>query len=61
MSAEETSTQVELVFTDALEREDLMDQVIARLDDPAGRPLADPGTDDEARPILLAVTDIHTA
>lgn len=45
------------MFTDALEREHLMDQVMARLDNPAGRPLADPATDDPARPILLAVSD----
>jgi len=57
VSAEETSTQVQLVFTDALEREGLMEQVIARIDRPGGRPLADPAVDDAARPILLAVSD----
>jgi putative transposase len=57
VSGEETSTQVQLVFTDALEREDLMAEVIVRLDSPTGRPLADPATDDPARPILLAVSD----
>src|SRR3954471_4015604 len=55
--AEETSTQVQLVFTDALEREGLMEQVAARLNSPDGRPVADPTTDDAARPILLAVSD----
>jgi transposase InsO family protein len=53
VSAEETSTQVEVAFTDALEIEGLLDAVAARLDN--GR--ADPYTDDEARPILLAVSD----
>ena len=57
VSGEESSVQVQLVFTDALEREDLMDAVLARLDDPTGRALADPSTDDPARPILLAVSD----
>jgi len=53
VSAEETSTQVEIAFTDALEIEGLLDAVHARLDN--GR--ADPYTDDEHRPILLAVSD----
>lgn len=53
VSAEETSTQVEVAFTDALEIEGLLDAVQARLDN--GR--ADPYTDDEHRPILLAVSD----
>jgi putative transposase len=53
VSVEETSTQVELAFTAALEAEGLMDQVDARLDD--GR--VDLGVDDETRPILLAVSD----
>lgn len=53
VSTEETSTQVELAFTHALEAEGLLDQVDARHDD--GR--VDLATDDEARPILLAVSD----
>lgn len=57
VSGEETSTQVQLVFTDALEREGLMDAVVARLDRPDGRTVADPTVDDEHRPILLAVSD----
>jgi transposase InsO family protein len=57
VSGEESSTQIQLVFTDALEAEDLMEQVLARIDSPTGRPLADPVTDDPARPILLAVSD----
>jgi putative transposase len=57
VSGEETSTQVQLVFTDALEGEELMDQVLARIDRPDGRVLADPTVDDEHRPILLAVSD----
>ena len=57
VSAEETSTQVQLVFTDALEAEGLMSQVLARLDRPDGRVVADPTVDDEHRPILLAMSD----
>jgi transposase InsO family protein len=53
VSSEETSTQVELAFTVALELEGLLDAVDARHDD--GR--VDIGTDDDARPILLAVSD----
>src|SRR6478752_3525424 len=57
VSGEETSTQVQLVFTDALEREDLMDDVLARIHRPDGRTVADPTVDDEHRPVLLAVSD----
>jgi len=53
VSSEETSTQVELAFTAALEAEGLLEAVDARHDDG----LVDIGTDDEARPILLAVSD----
>jgi transposase InsO family protein len=53
VSAEETSTQVELAFTAALEAEGLLDHVDRRHGD--GR--VDLGVDDEARPILLAVSD----
>ncbi|MCB9427645.1 MAG: transposase family protein [Actinobacteria bacterium] len=53
VSVEETSTQVELGFTHALQTEGLLEAVDARHDD--GR--VDIGTDDQARPILLAVSD----
>jgi putative transposase len=52
LSSEETSTQVEIVFTDALAAERLLELVEARADG-----LVDPAVDDEARPILLAVSD----
>lgn len=53
VSVEETSTQVEIGFTDALEVEGLLDLVEAR--DSDGR--IDLGVDDETRPILLAISD----
>lgn len=53
VSVEETSTQVELAFTQALEVEGLLGTVDARHDDGT----VDIGVDDEARPILLAVSD----
>jgi len=52
VSAEETSTQVEVVVTEALEREGLVELVTARHDG-----LVDPTTDDPSRPILLAMSD----
>jgi putative transposase len=52
LSAEETSTQVQVVFTDALEREGLAELVAARQD---GR--VDLAQDDPGRPLLLAVSD----
>ena len=52
VSVEETSTQVEVGFTDALDTEGLLDAVERRQDG-----LVDLDTDDEARPILLAVSD----
>jgi putative transposase len=52
VSAEETSTQIEIVFTDALEAEGLLEQVTAIQDG-----LARIDVDDEARPVLLAVSD----
>jgi len=52
VSAEETSTQIEIVFTDALEVEGILDQVTAIQDG-----LARIDVDDEARPVLLAVSD----
>jgi transposase InsO family protein len=52
VSAEETSTQVQVVFTEALEAEGLLALVAARQDG-----LVDPSIDDPARPILLALSD----
>ena len=52
VSAEETSTQVEVVFTDALDREGLLERVTARHDG-----LVDPTVDDPSRPVLLALSD----
>jgi len=52
VSAEETATQVEVVFTEALEREGLLELVGARQDGPV-----DPTVDDPSRPILLAMSD----
>lgn len=52
VSAEETSTQVQVVFADALAAEGLMAAVEARQDE-----VVDPGVDDERRPILLAMSD----
>ncbi|MEI2785473.1 MAG: integrase core domain-containing protein [Candidatus Nanopelagicales bacterium] len=53
VSVEETSTQVELAFTAALQAEGLLEAVDARHDD--GR--VDISADDQTRPILLAVSD----
>jgi putative transposase len=53
VSVEETSTQVELAFTAALEAEGLLDLVEARHQDGT----VDLTVDDETRPILLAVSD----
>jgi transposase len=55
VSAEETSTQVQVVFTEALEREGLAALVGGRQDG-----LADPTVDDPSRPVLLAMSDIHS-
>lgn len=52
VSSEETSTQVQVVFTDALEAEGLLAEVEARADR-----LVDPAVEDPSRPILLAVSD----
>ncbi|HET9565558.1 MAG TPA: DDE-type integrase/transposase/recombinase [Mycobacterium sp.] len=52
VSAEETSTQVEVGFTDALAAEGLLEAVERRADG-----LVDLDIDDDARPILLAVSD----
>ena len=53
VSSEETSTQVELAFTAALEAEGLLKAVDARHDDG----LLDASENDQERPILLAVSD----
>ena len=53
VSAEETSTQVELAFTAALDGEGLLEVIDARHAD--GR--VDLAVDDQAGPILLAVSD----
>lgn len=53
VSVEETSTQVEIGFTDALEREGLLELIEGRHDDGT----VDLGVADETRPILLAVSD----
>jgi transposase InsO family protein len=53
VSVEETSTQVKLAFTIALEAEGLLEAVEARYSDD----LIDPAVDDERRPVLLAVSD----
>jgi putative transposase len=52
VSAEESSTQVQVLFTDALAAEGLLALVEARQDG-----LVDPSVDDESRPILLAMSD----
>ncbi len=52
VSAEETSTQIQVLFTDALAAEGLLPLVEARQDG-----LVDPTVDDESRPILLAMSD----
>jgi putative transposase len=52
VSAEETSTQIQVVFTDALEAEGLMERIAARQNGEM-----DLTVDDPARPILLAVSD----
>jgi putative transposase len=49
VSAEETSTQVQVVFTDALEAEGLLERISGRQDG-----LVDPTVDDPSRPVLLA-------
>ena len=53
VSVEETATQVEIGFTDALDREGLLELVDARHADGT----VDLGVADETRPILLAVSD----
>jgi transposase InsO family protein len=52
VSSEEPSTQLEVVFTQALEREGLLERVTARHEG-----LVDPTVDDPSRPILLILSD----
>jgi hypothetical protein len=52
VSVEETSTQLQVVFCEALEREKLLERVTARQDG-----LVDCTVDDPARPVLLALSD----
>jgi transposase InsO family protein len=52
VSAEQTSTQIQVAFTEALEAEGLLDLVLARADG-----TVDMNRDDPTRPILLAVSD----
>jgi transposase InsO family protein len=56
VSIEETSTQVQVAFMDALESEGLLELVEARQDQPPPDPLAF-DDHDELPPILLAVSD----
>lgn len=55
VSSEETSTQIQIVFTDALEVEGLLEHITAIQDG-----LARIDIDDPARPVLLAVSDNGT-
>ena len=55
VSVEATSTQVQVLFTEALEAEGLLELVTARQDG-----LVDLTVDDPARPVLLALSDIHS-
>jgi transposase len=52
VSAEETSTQVQVVFCDALEAEGLLERISGRQDG-----LVDPTVDDPSQPVLLALSD----
>lgn len=56
VSAEETSTQVQVLFMDALEREGLLALIEARMDEPPVDPLSFTAQD-ELTPVLLAVSD----
>jgi len=53
VSVEETSTQVEVGFTQALQAEGLLERIDAR----HGDGVVDLSVDDEQRPILLAISD----
>jgi putative transposase len=67
VSPEETSTQVEVAFTDALEREGLWEAADARATEAlraalasGDRAAAELAIDDGQLPLLLAISDIHT-
>lgn len=55
VSSEETTTQVQAAFTDALESEGLFDAAVERAEELAQR--IDPDLDDGVSPVLLAVSD----
>lgn len=57
VSVEETSTQVELAFTAALEAEGLLEAVDARSQDGGQDGLVDPSVEEDTRPVLLVVSD----
>jgi putative transposase len=57
VSIEETSTQVQVVFMDALEAEGLLELVEARQDAPPPDPLSLDAAVDVLPPVLLAVSD----
>ena len=57
VSIEETSTQVQVVFLDALESEGLLEQIEARQDAAAPDPLSFDADVDVLAPVLLAVSD----
>ena len=57
VSIEETSTQVQVVFMDALEAEGLLELIEARQDAPAPDPLSLDADVDVLAPVLLAVSD----
>jgi hypothetical protein len=67
VSAEESSTQVEVAFTDALQREGLWEAANTRATEALVSALAsgdrdavDSAIDDGQRPLLLAISDIHS-
>ena len=57
VSIEETSTQVQVVFMDALEIEGLLELIEARQDQPPVDPLSPDAAVDVLPPVLLAVSD----
>ncbi len=57
VSAEETSTQVQVVFMDALQTEGLLELIEARQDTPPVDPLSLDADVDVLPPVLLAVSD----
>ena len=58
LTSEMTATQVQLLFAQALEDQRLLDGATGELLGADGRPRE---RGDDARPVLLAVSDIHTA